>query len=212
MLKWSFNYNSSAIDVNIAKTLCLQLKEGTETDYIPHEGQSYSIETQEPFRSSNDIKDCFVLKGDGKWYERHKIIGKTITGEDITSVLSNNRIAVKYEKINPHIKPLEAKYYYTSIPENNIKSNIASPLINKKLTDLASIEKGNYITAWNNESYAFILRIDKEMTKEEAVAYFNENPFNCIYLKDCKICTGKCKYYQTEKCNSRDKFIGACNN
>ena len=41
---------------------------------------------------------------------------------------------------------------------------------------------------------------------------FNENPFNCIYLKDCKVCTGKCKYYETEKCNRRDKFIGACNN
>ena len=41
---------------------------------------------------------------------------------------------------------------------------------------------------------------------------FNENPFNCIYLKDCRVCTGKCKYYKTESCSRRDKYIGACNN
>ena len=42
--------------------------------------------------------------------------------------------------------------------------------------------------------------------------FFNENPFNCMYLKDCRVCTGKCKYFKTESCSRRDKFIGACNN
>lgn len=33
-----------------------------------------------------------------------------------------------------------------------------------------------------------------------------------MYLKNCKVCAGKYKFYKTEKCNYRNKFIGACNN
>ena len=63
-----------------------------------------------------------------------------------------------------------------------------------------------------NKSQSTILREIRNNRVLKARKIFNENPFNCIYLKDCKVCTGKCKYYETEKCNRRDKFIGACNN
>lgn len=63
-----------------------------------------------------------------------------------------------------------------------------------------------------NKSQSTILREIRNNRVLKPRKIFNENPFNCIYLKDCKVCTGKCKYYQTQKCNRRDKFIGACNN
>lgn len=63
-----------------------------------------------------------------------------------------------------------------------------------------------------NKSQSTILREIRNNRVLKPRKIFNENPFNCIHLKDCKVCTGKCKYYETEKCNRRDKFIGACNN
>ena len=63
-----------------------------------------------------------------------------------------------------------------------------------------------------NKSQSTILREIRNNRLLKPRKIFNENPFNCIHLKDCKVCTGKCKYYETEKCNRRDKFISACNN
>ena len=63
-----------------------------------------------------------------------------------------------------------------------------------------------------NKSQSTILREIRNNRVFKPRKIFNENPFNCIHLKDCKVCTGKCRYYETEKCNRRDKFVGACNN
>lgn len=41
------------------------------------EEQDYSIFVQQPFRSIGDVRDCFVKKVDGKWYEKH-IIGEIV--------------------------------------------------------------------------------------------------------------------------------------
>lgn len=61
---------NSTVDINTK----IQLEQGTTaTDYIPHEEQNYPVDMQEPFKGINDIRDCFVSKEDGKWYERHKI-------------------------------------------------------------------------------------------------------------------------------------------
>jgi len=48
-----------------------------------------------------------------------------------------------------------------------------------------------------NKSQSTILREIRNNRILEPRKIFNENPFNCIYLKDCKVCTGKCKYYET---------------
>ncbi len=63
-----------------------------------------------------------------------------------------------------------------------------------------------------NKSQSTVLREIHNNRTFKPRNIFNENPYNCIHLKDCKVCTGKCKYYKSEKCNKRDKFIGACNN
>ena len=43
----------------------------TGGEWVPHEEQNISIPVQAPFRSIGDVEDEFVLKNDGKWYERH---------------------------------------------------------------------------------------------------------------------------------------------
>lgn len=63
-----------------------------------------------------------------------------------------------------------------------------------------------------NKSTSTILREIRKNRILKPRKIFNENPFNCIYLKDCHVCTGKCKYFKTESCSRRDKYIGACNN
>lgn len=63
-----------------------------------------------------------------------------------------------------------------------------------------------------NRNQATILREIRNNRILKPRNIFNDNPFNCVHLKDCKVCTEKCKYYESEKCNRRDKFIGACNN
>ena len=52
----------------------LQLEEGTiETDYVEHKKQVYTTPTQQPMRAIGDVRDKFILKENGKWYERHDI-------------------------------------------------------------------------------------------------------------------------------------------
>ena len=41
---------------------------------------------------------------------------------------------------------------------------------------------------------------------------YSNNYYSCVYLKDCKKCDHKCKFYKPIICKDRDKFYGACNN
>lgn len=43
------------------------------SEYVPHEEKTYSIPTQQPMRKVDTIKDAFIKKADGNWYERHWI-------------------------------------------------------------------------------------------------------------------------------------------
>ena len=61
----------------------LQVELGsTATPYVEHKEQDYSIFVQQPFRSNKDkkIRDEFVVKSDGKLYERHYIARKIFDG------------------------------------------------------------------------------------------------------------------------------------
>lgn len=48
-------------------------KNSSMSEYVPHEERTYSIPTQQPMRKVNTIKDAFIKKADGNWYERHWI-------------------------------------------------------------------------------------------------------------------------------------------
>lgn len=52
----------------------MQIEKGsTATTYTPHEEQTFALSCQQPMRKVNTIKDAFIKKADGNWYERHWI-------------------------------------------------------------------------------------------------------------------------------------------
>lgn len=60
----------------------IQLEPGTtESSYVPHEEQDYSIEVQQPMRSIGDVRDGFV-KVNGVWNEVHLIGNKILNGSE----------------------------------------------------------------------------------------------------------------------------------
>ena len=53
----------------------------SKTEFIKHEGNTYTIPVQKPFYKLGDYADKFV-KQDGKWYEQHYIKEYDITGNE----------------------------------------------------------------------------------------------------------------------------------
>ena len=52
----------------------IQIEKGSfSTEIVYYEGKSYVILTQQPMRAVGNVRDCFVIKEDGKRYERHNI-------------------------------------------------------------------------------------------------------------------------------------------
>jgi len=153
-------------------------EEESRTDYIKHRGQTLTM----PIQSKMFEGDTFEQIGD-VWYEKHCKKEKTITGNDIQSVSSNNRVFFKISSV-PGFKKISEEFYYRNIDKNTIESNVATSLTGHSLTWLATAKKGDWISSWNNPNDAngFVLRTDKEFaTKEEAIIYFNENPFTVVY-------------------------------
>ena len=54
----------------------------TATSYEEHQSQSYTIPTQQPMRAIGDTRDKFILKENGKWYERHYIGEIVLNGSE----------------------------------------------------------------------------------------------------------------------------------
>ena len=62
----------------------VMLKKGETATNVPHQSQTKSLYTQQPFRAIGDVKDRFV-KVDGVWDERHPVYRKIFDGtENIT--------------------------------------------------------------------------------------------------------------------------------
>lgn len=49
----------------------IEFKQNDGSEYIEHKKQTYTIPTQQPMRAIGDTRDKFILKENGKWYERH---------------------------------------------------------------------------------------------------------------------------------------------
>lgn len=156
----------------------IQLELDELSNYTPHKGETLTM----PIQSKMFEGDTFEQIGD-VWYEKHCKKEKTITGNDIQSVSSNNRVFFKISSV-PGFKKISEEFYYRNIDKNTIESNVATSLTGHSLTWLATAKKGDWISSWNNpnDTNGFVLRTDKEFaTKEEAIAYFNENPFMVVY-------------------------------
>ena len=76
------------------------------------------------------------------------------------------------------------------------------------------IEKGFHKSQISKEINKSISTISKEIKKHRQLKFRNlcDDPKDCIYLKDCKVCISKCRDYTEKKCLRRDRYIGACNN
>lgn len=158
--------------------LQFQLELDALSEYTTHRGETLTM----PIQSKMFEGDTFEQIGD-VWYEKHCKKEKTITGNDIQSVSSNNRVFFKISSV-PGFKKISEEFYYGNIDKNTIESNVATSLTGHSLTWLATAKKGDWISSWNNpnDTNGFVLRTDKEFaTKEEAMTYFNENPFTVVY-------------------------------
>lgn len=158
--------------------LQFQLELDALSKYTTHRGETLTM----PIQSKMFEGDTFEQIGD-VWYEKHCKKEKTITGNDIQSVSSNNRVFFKISSV-PSFKKISEEFYYGNIDKNTIESNVATSLTGHSLTWLATAKKGDWISSWNNpnDTNGFVLRTDKEFaTKEEAIIYFNENPFTVVY-------------------------------
>ena len=68
----------------------VQIEKGsTATAFEEHKSQTYTIPTQQPFRSNGDIRDIFIKKNN-KWYERHYIERLILDGTEGWNYDTNN--------------------------------------------------------------------------------------------------------------------------
>lgn len=96
------------VETNVETYFDAQLELGsTATDYVTHEEQTYSIYTQQPFRSIGDVRDFFfkntidspyydenlVLNG---WYERHNIRQEVLDGTETAWTKSSTTLVDRY--------------------------------------------------------------------------------------------------------------------
>lgn len=81
------------------------IEEGTEaTDYIEHQSQTLTVNTQQPFRSIGDVRDRFV-KVDEVWKEEHKIKKKIFDGTENIGTQTIKENCAIYKYIDSNIKP-----------------------------------------------------------------------------------------------------------
>lgn len=65
-------------------------KSSTSSTYIEHQSQSYTIPTQQPMRAIGNVRDKFILKENGKWYERHYVQRLILNGTEGWNYDKNN--------------------------------------------------------------------------------------------------------------------------
>lgn len=142
-------------------------------EYIPHEEQNYTIDTQEPFRAIGDIRDCFVLKENGKWYERHKVGEKIFNGTEnwiMASAQPTNGIKCYYQ--------VDFDYLYEPLDNRSLqnKSNILNAITNNDYINYTS-------TGFNIVSQGInICLLNTNITSlEEWKEYLNKTNMKCLY-------------------------------
>ena len=123
------------IGTSIDFTFKVQVEENTKTDYVTHEEKNYTIDTQQPFKSIENNKDCFVLKA-GEWYERHKI--KRIIADGVNYlagyVFPSGRLNIRDSSLNN-------AEISNALPA--MAQNILGKVMCDKLKTISQIDQGN---------------------------------------------------------------------
>jgi len=85
------------------------------TNYKPHQSQTKTLHTQQPFRMVGETRDSFIKK-EGKWYEEHKIFRKIFNGTETINIIEEN-------DSNGILTNLIKCYTYEASDINNKKEN-----------------------------------------------------------------------------------------
>ena len=150
------------------ETYFIQTEPGsTESSYVPHEEQDYSIFVQQPFRSIGDVRDCFVKKSDG-WYERH-YIGEYIANNDLPgNGMTDTLIGLLTPILN--IAPGLTGINFTSIVRSNLLQN--------------TIINNSGLGGTNGDSRIRVnLSKDFAKTFDEANAFLTNNKFKIEFVQ-----------------------------
>ena len=89
------------------------------------ESQTYTIPVQQPMRSVGDTRDTFILKENGKWYERHNIARKIFDGTETFTKETRNEVTNFYMSLEGFGSQ---KGYCNILPVVNNDSYIANIL------------------------------------------------------------------------------------
>lgn len=158
-----------------------QIEEGTTaTDYIAHEEQNYPVDMQESFRAIGDVRDCFVLKEDGKWYERHNI--KRIIADGVNYkaryLFPNGYLSIA-DNTNTYVKnALKTKSINTvgNVLSNKLKTISQNSMVTKNNMGVAIAVSGEiYIKLDDATSET------NTWTTDTVNAFLQENPLTIDY-------------------------------
>lgn len=132
----------------------LQIEEGsTVTPYEEHQSQSYTIPTQQPMRSIGDIRDIFILKENGKWYERHYIGRYILDGTE--------------DWLSKQTSDSSIRFQSTALPSNCGKTNIGySNYFKVQSEGISSYDNGISVYESNATIYVWILKTIVETVEE----------------------------------------------
>lgn len=83
---------------NISNVMINEYENDTDTEYVEHKSQTYTIPTQQPMRAIGDIRDTFILKENGKWYERHYTYRKIFDGTESFAIKSQTEEYIVFER------------------------------------------------------------------------------------------------------------------
>lgn len=169
----------------LMKNANIQLEEGsTATTYIEHQSQSYTIPTQQPMRAIGDVRDEFILKQNGKWYERHNIGNVILDGTENWSQRNQgdgtNTITFNFNLLNVGAygsdNVLCDKFVYEQNSSSGnegigFESSLVTQYIQINRNRLSSLNLAGF-KAWlsnNNTKLYYVLKIpeDIECTSEQ---------------------------------------------
>ena len=172
-----FQFPTSNIDT-------IQLEEGTTaTAFEEHKSQTYTIPTQQAFKSIGNIRDTFI-KIDDKWYERHYCNRYIFTGKETASLQnSGKRIYVKSADNNNILKPINP---YNQ--PNKYKQLLCNYLEAVTPNDTWGGTQGISYDIWQSSgNEGFCITINEFTTVEQYLNFFKEKydegiPFYVDYI------------------------------
>ena len=135
------------------------------TEYVQHKSQTYTIPTQQPFRSVGNTRDTFIKKNN-KWYERHYIPRKIFDGTEEIGILWNTG------RYGYNIKISDMKMTSSTLDKSMILSNMYKVYTQDDLFNLKYPANGIACRANKNE---IIIRDDNITTLSDLITNLSTN-------------------------------------